>query len=85
MPSVAKPRTAPPSPPKPLGRPPERVVLTFYFKMAFSAPPVIKTVTWPKAWPVPSQGDQIVIEDMAGIVNNLSFHPDTGVLIVNLR
>lgn len=67
------------------GRPPERVTLTFYFKMALSTPPVEKEVVWPKNWPIPQVGDQIVIEDYVGIVMNLSFHPTESRLIVNLR
>lgn len=67
------------------GRPPERVTVTIYFKMALSTPPHIETITWPKNWPFPAQGDQIVVGNLAGIVNNLAFHPTENKLVVNLR
>ena len=67
------------------GRPPERVTLTVYFKMALSTPPEIREFLWPKAWPVPQPGDQISTEAFSGIVMNLHFKPDENVLIVNLR
>lgn len=74
----------PPAASKP-GRPPERVVLRFYFKMALSTPPEIKDITLPKNWPVPQPGDQVSTDGFVGIVTNLHFKFDENILIVNLR
>lgn len=67
------------------GRPPERVTLTIYAKVALSTAGTPKTFLWPKAWPIPQQGDQISFEGFSGIVMNLHFKPDENTLIVNLR
>lgn len=71
--------------PKPKGRPPERLLVEVRFKMALSTPTEDRVVTWPKNWPLPSQGDQITIGDLHGIVNNLSFEPSAGKLAINCR
>jgi hypothetical protein len=77
--------TVPPESQKPLGRPPERVIVEVRFKLALGTAPTITTATWPKNWPFPQQGDQIVIGDNTGFVNNLLFDPINGRLVINCR
>lgn len=82
---VAPPAGPPPSPTPILGRPPERVTVTVYFKMALSTAPEIETVTWPKNWPFPQHGDSIAIRDKRGIIVSLHFEPIENRLVVNTR
>jgi len=71
--------------PKPRGRPPERLLVTIQFKMAFGSTPVVEEVPWPKGWPLPSVGDQVMVGGVSGFVTHLSFDPVAGKLTINTR
>ena len=68
--------------------PPERSVLvvTVYFDAkAFGDPRSAETIRWPEAWPLPEQGDRIVLNGKSGFVTYRSFDFMTNTLGINTR
>lgn len=65
----------------PPGRPPERIRVSLR-KRGDSA---VHDFLWPKTWPLPRPGDNVVYGGIGGFVEYLEFNVESGVVFVSLR
>lgn len=63
------------------GRPPERIRVSIRPRKDGER----REVVWPKGWPLPRPGDNVVCGGIGGFVEYLEFNLDAGIVIVSLR
>ncbi len=73
------------NPRKSPGRPPERLNVVVFFKLAFGTEPIVESLSWPKNWPLPQAGDSIRVGKNSGFVTHLTFAPEANTIYINTR